>query len=81
MEGRQEMSKNAIEPDHYKQGKYETIDVIESIVEDFESHLVGTIVKYISRYKYKNGIEDLKKAEWYLQKLIEVYSKENTINS
>lgn len=75
------MSKNAIEPDHYKQGKYETIDVIESIVEDFESHLVGTIVKYISRYKYKNGIEDLKKAEWYLQKLIEVYSKENTINS
>lgn len=75
------MSKNAIEPDHYRQGKYETIDVIESIVEDFESHLVGTIVKYISRYKYKNGIEDLKKAEWYLQKLIEVYSKENTINS
>jgi len=32
--------------------------------------LEGNIVKYIARYKHKNGLEDLKKAEWYLQRLI-----------
>jgi hypothetical protein len=32
--------------------------------------LEGNIIKYVSRYKTKNGIEDLKKAQWYLNKLI-----------
>ena len=62
---------NVNSPDHYKQGKYETIEVIEDIVEDFESYCLGNIIKYISRYKYKNGVEDLNKAKWYLEKLIE----------
>jgi len=38
----------------------------------FESYLQGNIAKYLWRYKYKNGLEDLKKAQWYLNKLIEV---------
>ena len=67
---------NAIEPEHYKQGQYETIEVIEDIVEDFESYLLGNIIKYISRYKNKNGVQDLEKAEWYLRRLIKK-EKEN----
>ena len=66
-----ESEDNVNSPDHYKQGKYETIEVIEDIVEDFESYCLGNIIKYISRYKYKNGVEDLNKAKWYLEKLIE----------
>ena len=58
-------------PMHYTQGKYETIDVIEDTVEDFNSFLQGNIIKYISRYKHKNGVEDLKKARFYLNKLID----------
>ena len=59
-------------PPHYTQGKVETIDAIESAVgpEGFEGYLVGNVLKYLSRYKHKNGLEDLRKAEWYLCKLI-----------
>ena len=39
----------------------------------FDYYLQGNIVKYLWRYRYKNGVEDLKKAQWYLNKLIEVY--------
>ena len=60
---------NKINPSYYKKGKIEVIDFITD--QDF-GYLEGNIVKYISRYKYKNGIEDLKKAEWYVKKLIEV---------
>lgn len=37
----------------------------------FEYYLQGNILKYIWRYRYKNGTEDLKKAQWYLNKLIQ----------
>ena len=37
----------------------------------FEYYLQGNIMKYLWRYRYKNGVEDLKKAEWYLKALIE----------
>ena len=56
-------------PSHYAEGrKYETIDVIE----DWElSYRLGNAVKYISRAGRKNdAVEDLKKAEWYLQREI-----------
>ena len=59
------MSDN-IHPDHYKVG-IETIDYITSWKMDY---LEGNIIKYVSRYNYKNGVEDLKKAQWYLTKLI-----------
>ena len=41
-------------------------------LDGFENYLQGNIIKYIWRYNYKNGTEDLKKAQWYLNKLIEV---------
>jgi hypothetical protein len=63
-----------INPNHYKFGGIETIDYISSkmTAEQFEGYLQGNIIKYISRYNHKNGIEDLHKAEWYLCRLIEV---------
>jgi len=57
-----------IDPQHYKQGNIETI---EYILDQDMNYLEGNIIKYVSRYKYKNGIEDLHKARWYLNKLIE----------
>ena len=61
-----------INPSHYTSGKIECIDAIESSMtpEAFKGFLKGNIQKYIFRYEKKNGIEDLKKAHWYLQKLI-----------
>lgn len=66
------MKKNNINPAHYKQGK---IEVIDFILDQKLDYLESNIVKYICRYKLKNGIEDLEKAEWYLKKLIEVKKK------
>ena len=58
----------AINPQHYKQGN---IEVIDFILDQKVSYLEGNIIKYVSRYKYKNGLEDLKKAQWYLERLID----------
>ena len=59
-------------PSHYTQACMETIDVIENSVprEHFCGYLRGNILKYMLRYEYKGGIEDLKKAQWYLNRLI-----------
>ncbi|OUU63123.1 MAG: hypothetical protein CBC24_09415 [Candidatus Pelagibacter sp. TMED64] len=58
-------------PFHYTQTTRETIDVIKDVTDEgFHYYCVGTILKYLGRYRYKNGIEDLKKARWYLDKLI-----------
>ncbi len=63
-------------PAHYNEATIETIYVIESVTQDgFESYLQGNILKYICRYKYKNGVEDLEKARWYLNRLIETVEK------
>jgi hypothetical protein len=58
-------------PAHY-QGKVEAIDAIESSMsnEAFKGYLHGNILKYVIRFSRKNGVEDLRKAEWYLNKLI-----------
>jgi len=60
-------------PPHYTQGAIECIDVIEEITKPcskFEAYIIGTVLKYLWRFKFKNGLEDLKKARWYLDKLI-----------
>lgn len=59
---------DAINPTHYQQGN---IEVIDFILDQHMDYLEGNIIKYVSRYKFKNGLEDLKKAQWYLTKLIE----------
>ena len=59
-------------PPHYNQAGIECIDAIVAATgECFEYYLQGNIMKYVWRYRYKNGTEDLKKARWYLDKLIE----------
>tara|TARA_R100001443_G_scaffold116764_1_gene138391 strand:- start:1 stop:231 length:231 start_codon:yes stop_codon:yes gene_type:complete len=58
-------------PPHYNKNNIECIDAIESATDNgFENYLQGNIIKYVWRYRYKNGVEDLEKAQWYLNKLI-----------
>jgi hypothetical protein len=57
---------NINHPEHYTQG-WETSEYIVSWDMDF---LEGNIIKYVTRYKYKHGVADLLKAEWYLKRLI-----------
>jgi hypothetical protein len=63
---------NVNNPSHYGQGKIEAIDYIEDFLneEEFIGYLRGNIAKYMHRFRYKNGLEDLKKAQWYQNKLI-----------
>ena len=60
-------------PSHYNQGKVETIDILKDCLteEEFIGFLKGNVLKYLHRYKYKNGLEDLNKASWYLDRLKE----------
>lgn len=62
-------SNNPIQPKHYggSENLYEAIKVIDAWQLDF---VEGNILKYLSRYKLKNGIEDLKKAQWYMEHLV-----------
>jgi len=60
-------------PSHYTQGNIEVIDFIED--QELPYH-EGNIIKYVSRHRFKNGIEDLRKARWYLDRLIEKLTKE-----
>ena len=60
-------------PSHYtKNGGVESIEAIESSMskEAFRGFLKGNVQKYVWRYEDKNGLEDLKKARWYLDALI-----------
>jgi hypothetical protein len=59
-------------PSHYVKGGYEVIDVIEAY--DL-NYLEGNILKYLLRWRQKNGIEDLEKCKWYLSYLIEKEKK------
>nr|WP_235317712.1 DUF3310 domain-containing protein [Listeria ivanovii] len=64
-------SDNVNNPAHYTSGGIETLDYIKAKVSDYPSYAVGNILKYVSRYEHKNGLEDLKKARFYLNDLIE----------
>ena len=68
-------------PSHYQsKAGLEVIDVIEAFTDGLngiEATDTGNILKYICRWKHKNGIEDLKKAQWYLNHLINIVEKEN----
>ena len=64
-------SKDPINPDYYKSGGIETIDVIEAKMskEEFKGYLLGSVMKYLSRKK-SNWVEDLKKARWFLNRFV-----------
>ena len=71
------MSNNVDHPSHYNNGGIECIDAIESATEGLtglEAFCTGNAIKYLWRWKHKNGIEDLDKAIWYINKLKEVKS-------
>lgn len=68
---------DACHPDHYKTGKLEAWDIIDAVA-DVESFDIGNVIKYIYRWKNKNGLEDLKKARVYLDHVIKhIEEKEN----
>ncbi len=64
-------------PAHYNQSGIECIDAIAASMsaEEFQAYLKGNVQKYLWRYQHKNGLEDVKKAEWYLNRLVKELSK------
>ena len=58
-------------PPHYNQAGIECLDAIGAATgEGYEYYLQGNIIKYLWRFRYKNGVEDLNKAKFYLERLI-----------
>ena len=66
-------------PPHYNKGNIECIDAIEAMLthEEYVGYLRGNSLKYRWRFRYKNGIQDLEKAEWYENRLMEVLNNNN----
>jgi hypothetical protein len=63
---------NVNHPSHYTQGAIECIDAIKEATKGLfgiEAVCTANIIKYVWRWKFKNGLEDLDKASWYLDKL------------
>ena len=60
------MDEDKINPSYYKKG----IETTDYIVSHDMNYVEGNIIKYVTRYKEKNGLQDLLKAEWYLNRLI-----------
>ena len=71
------------QPPHYNTGKIECIDAIEQSMDEKEyaGYLKGNVLKYLWRYNYKGKpTEDLKKAAWYLDRLIETIKEEREVH-
>ncbi len=65
-------------PPHYNKYGVECIEAIQSATgEGYEYYLQGNIIKYLWRYRYKNGVQDLEKAQWYLSRLIEIKNQQD----
>jgi hypothetical protein len=65
-------------PKHYNQGKVEAIDAIESATigkTGIQAVCTANVIKYLWRFEDKGGFEDIKKAQWYLNKLIKSYEQ------
>ena len=72
-----------VNPSHYKQGDIECIDAIKAsmTLAQFQGYLKGNIMKYLWRYEHKSnkGLEDLNKAQWYMDKLKITVCKERNL--
>ena len=67
-------------PDHYNTGAIEAIEAIRASMppEQYFGYLKGNVMKYLWRYDYKEKpIEDLRKADWYLNRLIDALIEDN----
>lgn len=64
-------------PKHYTSGKIEVIKIMEDQLtpEEYRGYIKGQVIKYITRERHKNGLEDLEKAYWYLGRLINLLKK------
>ena len=67
-------------PPHYNKGAIECIDAIEAMLthEEYIGYLRGNSLKYRWRFRYKNGVQDLEKAKWYEQRLMETLKQNET---
>lgn len=71
--------KDAVDsPKHYTQGERETIENIRDAMnsEGYQGYCVGNVIKYLARYKFKNGLEDVRKAKKYIEFLEEELMKQ-----
>lgn len=57
-------------PEHYVSDGLEVIDVIDAFVESPVSAYHANVIKYVLRWRNKGGVEDLRKARWYLNRMI-----------
>lgn len=64
-------------PAHYTSGKFQVNDIIRDQLtpEERRGYLKGQVLKYIFRERKKNGLEDLRKAQWYLNQLVKEAEK------
>lgn len=69
-----------INPDHYKVGGIEAFDILKAKLspEELIGHCKANILTYIMRSSHKGGVEDLKKAQWYMDKLVELVDGQAT---
>lgn len=68
-------------PQHYTQGAIEVIDYIDQVADGYEGRqavYAGNIIKYVSRAPYKNQAEDIRKAIWYAQRLVDALEAEGS---
>jgi hypothetical protein len=72
IESQPQVKETVNHPAHYNAGSIEVIDAIEAWQLGFCD---GNVVKYVARFRHKNGVEDLKKARWYLDRLIQQEEK------
>jgi len=74
------MSDNVNHPSHYTGGSIECIEAIEEATKELcgiEAVCTANAIKYLWRWKRKNGLEDLKKAVWYINRIIEEKEKQD----
>lgn len=69
---------DSINPNHYRQGEIECIDAIKAATVNktgIEAVCTANAVKYLWRYESKNGLEDVRKAQWYINRLVSELEK------
>lgn len=74
------MMKDAINPKHYTDLNISPLEYITANEGEF-TWCIANVIKYVSRYKRKNGLEDLLKAKWYLEHQIEIELKKQSENA
>ena len=75
-----EDSDNVNHPSHYNQSNIEVIDIMEALPSEYNHKTLislANVIKYIFRAPFKNGKEDLKKAQWYLQRAVNNFEEEH----